>query len=167
MGTCKTKTIQADLGIFTYILAYSEIIQAYGERYVAIFPWCNPGIFRTTWGISRTRSIFGTFSNIYDKAFFAKILNGYNYLCNISSSRSPLYEINIMNFFHTGLIFTPQVFFLRRKVWRPRRAGQGGGREFWYTYSFNVWNFADVPKQCKLYHKCGNPIKWAFSIVRK
>ena len=38
MGTCKTKTIQADLGIFTYILAYSEIIQAYGERYVAIFP---------------------------------------------------------------------------------------------------------------------------------
>ena len=31
MGTCKTKALQADLGIFTHILAYSGIIQAYSE----------------------------------------------------------------------------------------------------------------------------------------
>ena len=57
MGKCKTKTIQADLGIFTHIMAYSRIfrlsrhIQAHSgifRNYSGIF-WtlCNPGIFRT------------------------------------------------------------------------------------------------------------------------
>ena len=59
---------------------------------------------------------------------FAKIVNGYNYLDNLFSqyqlSRSLLYEINIVIFFNAGLLFTPEVFILRKKVWEPR--GPGG-----------------------------------------
>ena len=43
---------------------------------------------------------------------FAKIVKGYNYFRDISFSRFLLYEINIINFLNTGLIFTPQVFIL-------------------------------------------------------
>ena len=71
MGKCKTKAIQADLGIFTHIHEYSETIQeVYSELCVNLtYPklWHiqnqrhieNPGIFRTG-GILRT------LSNIYD-----------------------------------------------------------------------------------------------------
>ena len=48
-----------------------------------------------------------------------------NYSCylNISFSRSLLYEMNIMDFFNTGLIFTPEVFILYKKVWGARGTG--------------------------------------------
>ena len=54
---------------------------------------------------------------------FAKIVTGCNYFGNIGFLRFLLYEINIMNFLKTGLIFTPGVFVLYKKVWEPR-----GGR---------------------------------------
>ena len=57
MGKCKTKAIQADLGKFTHITAYSDIShlfrhnQAYSriiQAYSGIFrTLCIPGIFRT------------------------------------------------------------------------------------------------------------------------
>ena len=53
---------------------------------------------------------------------FAKIVKGCNYFRNISFSRFLLYEINIMNFLKTGLIFTPKVFVLSEKLWGPRRS---------------------------------------------
>ena len=37
-----------------------------------------------------------------------------------------------MNFFKTGLIFTPEMFILFEKVWGPKGAGE---REFCYTNS--------------------------------
>ena len=46
-----------------------------------------------------------------------------NYFDNMSLSRSLLYEINIMNFFHTPLALTPEVFILCKKVWSPRVLG--------------------------------------------
>ena len=68
MRKCKTKTIQADLGIFKHSQAYSGIIQAYSEpcetlEYSTIWFYQNLGIFRT-WGI------FKTLSKIYDGAFY-------------------------------------------------------------------------------------------------
>ena len=33
---------------------------------------------------------------------------------------SILYEINIINFFNTCIIFTPIVFILCKKIWRPK-----------------------------------------------
>ena len=59
---------------------------------------------------------------------FAKRVNSHNYIykfnyfCNISFSRSPPYEINIMNFFNAGLIFGPEVFILCKKY---RLEGRG------------------------------------------
>ena len=47
----------------------------------------------------------------------------YNYFRNISFSRSLLYEINFMNFIITGLIFTPGLFILCKKVSGPRGLG--------------------------------------------
>ena len=51
------------------------------------------------------------------------IFESYNYFCNISFSRSLLYEINIINFIKIGLIFTPKVFILCKKVWGLRGLG--------------------------------------------
>lgn len=45
-----------------------------------------------------------------------------NYFDNMSLSRSLLYEINIMNFFHTPLTLTPEVWS-PKKVWSPRVLG--------------------------------------------
>ena len=50
---------------------------------------------------------------------YAEVVNGYNYFRNTSFSRSLLYEINIINFFNTGLIFTKEAFILCKKVWEP------------------------------------------------
>ena len=47
---------------------------------------------------------------------FAKIVNNYNYFCNIIFSFSLLYDINIMKFYNSGLIFTPEVYILCKKV---------------------------------------------------
>ena len=40
-----------------------------------------------------------------------------NYFDNMSLSRSLLYEINIMNLFHTRLTLTLEVFIICKKVW--------------------------------------------------
>ena len=58
MGKCKTKAIEADLGILRHILAKLGIIQAYSELCVTLVYselWYiqNPGIFKTK-GIFRT-----------------------------------------------------------------------------------------------------------------
>ena len=51
----------------------------------------------------------------------AKIVKGCNYFRDISFSRFLLYEINIMKFSNTGLIFPPELFILcKKKVWGPR-----------------------------------------------
>ena len=61
-----------------------------------------------------------------------KLVNGYRYYCkytylgNISFSRSLLYEINIMKFIKTGLIFTSELFLLFKKY---GGGGGGGGAE--------------------------------------
>ena len=103
MGKCKAKAIQADLGIFTHNLAYSDI-------------------FRT---LTHSKpEAYSKPSQTSTMEHFAKIVNSYNYFCNISFSRSLLYEINIINFFNAGLIFTPEVFILCKKVWEL-----GGGVE--------------------------------------
>ena len=44
MGKCKTKAIQADVGMFTDIPAYSGIFKNYSGIFRIL---CNPGIFRT------------------------------------------------------------------------------------------------------------------------
>ena len=56
-------------------------------------------------------------------ACFVKIVNSYNYFRIISFSRSLLYEIYIMNFFNTGLSFTPEILFLCKIVWGTRWDG--------------------------------------------
>ena len=57
---------------------------------------------------------------------FAKIDKRCNYFRDISFSRFLLYEINIMNFLNTSLIFTPEVLFLCKKSMVAQRAtGRG------------------------------------------
>ena len=51
---------------------------------------------------------------------FAKIVKDCNYFRNISFSRFLLCEINITKILNTGLIFTPEVFTLCKKVRGPR-----------------------------------------------
>ena len=46
-----------------------------------------------------------------------------NYFRKISFLRSLLYEINIVIFLNAGLIFTPEVFIVRKKVWEPTGPG--------------------------------------------
>ena len=57
-------------------------------------------------------------------------INGYNYvfmqtinIVAISAFHVLYYDLNIMNFFNTSLIFTPEVFILYEKVWCPREWG--------------------------------------------
>ena len=100
MGKYKTEAIQVDLGKLTHIPIYSDIsrniqpgifrfIQAYLERCRSWYIQ-NPFKFRT-------RVVF----RILEEGF-VKIVN-------------MLYEINIMKFFNTRLIFTPIVFTLCEK----------------------------------------------------
>ena len=51
---------------------------------------------------------------------FAEIVKDYNYFHDFSYSRFLLYEINIMKFLNTGIIFTPELFTLWKKEWRRR-----------------------------------------------
>ena len=112
MKKFKTKAIQADKGIFTHILAYSDIFKH--KQSTGIFrSFCNPGIFRTLvyaeqktysepWYIEN-HGIFRTL--VYSEPWhiqnpvkhllwsvFAKIVNDYNYFHNISFSSFLLYE---------------------------------------------------------------------------
>ena len=93
------------------------------------------GIFRNVSGIFITLCIYGTFKTLvyleprhirnpgaYSKAcqnIFDSVLRNYHYIRDISFSRFLLYETNIIKFLNTGLIFTPEVFILRKKVWGP------------------------------------------------
>ena len=65
---------------------------------------CNNGVFKSL--------VYLEPGHIRNQGSFAKIVKGYNYFRDISFSRFLLYEINIINFLNTGLIFTPQVFIL-------------------------------------------------------
>ena len=94
-------------------MAYSEP-DAYSE------PWHiqNPGVFRTL--------AYSEPCQTSTMQHFAKIVNGYNYFRNISISCSLLYEKNV-NFYHAGLIFTPELF-----IWCKINMWPEGtrGREF-------------------------------------
>ena len=139
MGKYKRKTIRADLGILTHIPAYSDIsrhiqpdiirhIQAYSEPCVTLTysePWqiqnqthIRTLVYSETWliqnpGIFRTRGIFMTLiysqpRHIYNHDLF-KIPEHFREIVNI------LYEINAMNVFNIGVIFTSIAFILCRQ----------------------------------------------------
>ena len=77
---------------------------------------------------------------------FVKKVNGYRYFCNISFSCSLLYEIKITNFFSEALIFTPEVFILRKKVWGP----ETGDSESWYIFGKRNQENSFFKKLCNL-----------------
>ena len=111
MGKCKTKAIQADLGIFRHILANLGIIQAYSELCVTL-------VYSELWyiqnlGIFKTKSIFRTL--VYSKLWhfdnqrytqnfvkhlrwstLRKIQRVYNCFCNISFSCPLVHEKNMI-----------------------------------------------------------------------
>ena len=72
MGACKTKNIQADLGIFTYIPAYSDIFRhnkAYSEiiqAYSKIADKINKTISRNQAKVDRMSSFDICFFVIFD-----------------------------------------------------------------------------------------------------
>ena len=135
MGECKTKAIQTNLGTFRHNQTYPGIIQAYSCIFRTL---CNPGIFKIVvcpepWHIQGERDIWnpGIFTTLVylepcqTSTFFASIFNGYNYFTNYIDFRSTslrrflLHEINIIYFFNTGLIFTPEVVPSASGGWRP------------------------------------------------
>ena len=105
MGKYKTKAIEANLGILTNIPSHSNIsrhvqlgiikhIQIYAEPCVTL-------IFSEPWQYQNKRHI--------QKSGIFRTLERFVKIVNI------LYEINIMNFFNTRLIFTPIVLTLCEK----------------------------------------------------
>ena len=75
----------------------------------------NPDNFKTLVYLN------SNFCQISSMESIAKIVKGCNYFRDISFSRFLLYEINIMKFSNTGLIFPPELFILcKKKVWGPR-----------------------------------------------
>ena len=68
------------------------------------------------------KNVSGIFKTLCNPGI-SKIAKGCNYFRNISFSRFLLYEINIMSFFKTNLIFTPDVLVLCKKVSGPRGPG--------------------------------------------
>ena len=84
-------------------------------------PWYihNPGIFRTlVYSKSEAHSepCQTPTISVFRKQLMATIIfTNYNYFCSISQPRSLLDEINI-NLFNTGLIFTPEVVILCKKL---------------------------------------------------
>ena len=67
---------------------------------------------------------------------YAKIVKDCNCFRNINFSRFLRYEINIMNFLNIGLIFTPEVIILCKKVW-----GSGGLRAVDFAIPFTTTAF--------------------------
>ena len=158
MGKYKTKAIQADLGIFRHIQAYSA---RHNQAYSAIFrTLCNPDMFRTLansepdaysepWQIQNHTHIqnLGIFRNLaYSEPWFVQnpgifrtrgifmtlIHSKPKHIQNDSLFRTPehfgeivniLYEINTMNVFNTGVIFTSIVFIVCRKSMRAQWTG--------------------------------------------
>ena len=85
---------------------------------------CNPGIFKTfvylESGHIQNLEHIQKLCQTSTMECFAKIVTGCSYFRNISFSRFLLYEINIMNILNIGLIFTPEVIILCKKVWGMR-----------------------------------------------
>ena len=122
--------------VYSHIQAYSGIIRLIRElfRYIqACLEPCVTLAYSKTWHIQNHMhiqnagtfrpAIFGALSGIYFRVFLLKYLTtitfftNYNFFGNISFSRSLFYKINTLSFFNIGLIFTPDVFILYRKVW--------------------------------------------------
>ena len=126
MRTCRTRASQADLGIFTHIPAYLDILrqnQAYSgiiHTYSGIFQTlCNSSIFKTPvssepWNIQNS-----------------------THIRNISFLRSLLYDTL---FFNTCLSFTTEVFQLRKNVWDRWDQGPRAG-----VMNFDIPVFICVP----------------------
>ena len=136
MGKYKAKSIQADLGIFTHITAYSDIsrhIQVYSEPCVTL-TYSEPDAYREPWqiqnqtriqnlGIFRTLALFRTL--VCSKPWHIlnqRHVNGptpehFSEIVNI------FYEIDTMNVLNSGVIFTPIAFILRRKSVGSQWAG--------------------------------------------
>ena len=94
MGTCKTRAIQADLGVLTHFnifrhnQSYSGIIQAYSGKLTIL---CKPGMFRILvyWEAEAYSEPCQTFSMVI-------FVNNY-YFCNISLANlatQPHYEVH-------------------------------------------------------------------------
>ena len=157
MGKYKTKAIQTDLGILTYIPAYSDIsrhIQSDIIRHIQEYwePWHiqNHGKFRTRrvfraleysepWLIQNPGSFkILTYSEpeayswpwyIQNPKIFRTLV--YSELReHFAEIVNILYEINTMNVLNTSVIFTSIAFILCRKSMGAQWAG---GHEFWCT----------------------------------
>ena len=102
-----TKAIQADLGIFTHILAYSDIFK-HKQAYSGII-WAYSGIFRTLCNPSIFKTLLHSEPKAYSELWyiqnpvqylqssvFPKIVNGHDYFHNISFSSSLLSEKNMI-----------------------------------------------------------------------
>ena len=77
----------------------------------------NPDNFKTLVYLN------SNFCQISSMECIAKIVKG----CDISFSRFLLYEINIMKFSNTGLIFPPELFILcKKKKMESERAADRG-----------------------------------------
>ena len=121
--------IFAHSSIFRHNQAYSRIIQVYSGVFRTL---CNPGIFKNLaysephayserWHIQTChirRPVKYLLPSILLKYLTTiTFFTNYNFFGNISFSRSLFYKINTLSFFNIGLIFTPDVFILYRKVW--------------------------------------------------
>ena len=141
MGKCNTKAVQSDLGTLRHNQPYTGIIQPHSEpcrtlSYLEPLYIQNFEIFRTLTysrcGACSERcqvSMMKTFAKIINSTII--IFTNYNYFHSIGLKNSLLHEINIMNFFNTGLIFTPEVVILYKKLWPVRGPGTVNFR---YTY---------------------------------
>ena len=110
MEKCKTKAIQADVGMFTHIRAYSDIFkekQPYSQAHSE--PSVNLA-YLESWHIQNPAKHLRW-------SIFAKIVNNYNYFHNISFSSSLLYE-KYMIFLEKYLIFLMQVSCRSKRVFQ-------------------------------------------------
>ena len=119
--------------ILRHIQAYSGVN---GHIQECFWYFHNPllGIFRTM-----VYSELGTYSKLCQISAmecYAKLVKGCNCFRNINFSRFLRYEINIMNFLNIGLIFTPEVSILCKKVW-----GSGGLRAVDFDIPFTTTAF--------------------------
>ena len=103
------------LSVFRHIQAYSgvngHIQKCFWNFHNPLQPW-----HLQNFGVFRTRA-YSRLSQTSTMECFAKIVKDCNYFRNIGFSRFLLYEIHIMSFLKTGLIFTPEIFVLCKKVW--------------------------------------------------
>ena len=116
--------------VYSHIQAYSGIIRLIRElfRYIqaclepcVTLAYSEPHAYSERWHIQTChirRPVKYLLPSILLKYLTTiTFFTNYNYFGNISFSRSLFYKINTLNFFNIGLIFTPDVFILYRKVW--------------------------------------------------